>query len=296
MTSDLKTLFSITQIFQYGFSTNAFWACLMVGLVLPILGLDVTTKHLSMMGDALSHTALAGVAIGLLVGGISPTYMAVIISVLSSLLIELMRIKFKKYSEMTLAIIISASAGTAGLIQHFLPNANKIDSFLFGSILGVTTGDLLIIGVVTGLVVLLSILFYRTNMYVSYNPYEAKISGLKINYINIVTSVLTAAAIAVSSSIIGSLLVASLMIIPVAIALQLVGSYLWTLIVAVIFAEISSMGGFLISLEASTSSGSTIVVFATFLLVLVLAGKGIYKGFQILYIRKHVLEKDLPRQ
>ncbi len=272
--------FLLAPIYSYPFMQRSLIAVICLGTILPILGLNMTTKRLSMIGDALSHTALAGVAIGLLVGWM-PVAMSVVVSVVAGVAIELIRNQFSKYSELSLAIVMSVSVGIAGILTKYV-SSNRFDSYLFGSVNLVTPDNLWIIIPVSVFIVLFTLAFYRTNMYVSYNQYEAKISGLPVKTLNMLNTVFTAAAVALSSSIIGSLVVASLLVIPVATSLQFSRSYFVTMIAAIALSLVSGVVGLTISFPWGTNSGATIVVIATGFLAVALAGKGIARGVSAL--------------
>lgn len=260
------------NMFSYAFMQRALIAVVLLGVILPILGLNATTKRLSMIGDTLSHTALAGVAIGL-ASGTLPVPMAIGVSVAMGILIEIVRTKFTKYSELTLAIVMSFAVGIAGLMTKFAPG-NQFEKYLFGSLLIVTDTDVWIIVGLFFLVVLYSLAFYRTNMYLSYSANEAKVSGLPVWWINLLQVVLTAASVAVSSSIIGSLLVSSMLVLPVACTLQVFKSYFKTMMGAIVLSVLSGFVGLVISYPLGTNTGSTIVLLVVGILLSILLIKG----------------------
>lgn len=271
------------NMFEYPFMWKSLIAVVCLGLVLPLMGLNMTTKRFSMIGDALSHTSLLGVAFGLLCGWM-PTVMAVLVSMVCAAVIELIRNRFSKYSELALAIVMSVSIGIAGILTKFV-SANSFSSYLFGSVSLVSLTDLWIIIPVCAAVLVFSLAFYRSNMYASFNAYEAKISGLKVKWLNLADTVLTGAVVALSSSVIGSLVVSSLLVIPVATSLQLAKSYKGTAILSVVLSLVSGVLGLVISFPWGTNSGATIIIVATVFLVLAL----LYKG------GRHLLAKEKLR-
>ena len=110
------------EIFNYGFMQRAFVVGILLAAVIPCIGIVIVFKRLSMIGDALSHTSLAGVAAGLILG-INPVAAAAIACITASLGIELIRRKLPRYSEMSIAIIMSAGVGLAGVLSGFVKNA-----------------------------------------------------------------------------------------------------------------------------------------------------------------------------
>ncbi len=269
------TSFLAGNMFAYPFMWKSLIAIVCLGIALPLMGLNMTTKRFSMIGDALSHTSLLGVALGLLCG-ILPAGMAVLVSIVCGVVIELIRSRFNRYAELALAIVMSISVGLAGILTKFV-SANSFASYLFGSVSLVTLNDIYAIVPVSVLVVVFSVIFYRANMYASFNPYEARISGLKVRLLAMADTVLTAAVVALSSTIIGSLVVSSLLVIPVATALQLCRSYKGVTIIGILVSLLSGVLGLVLSFPWGTNSGSTIIVVATVFLILAIVYRQLMK-------------------
>lgn len=129
------------EIFEFAFMRRAFLVGIMVGIITPLIGVIVVLRRLSMIGDALSHASLAGVAAGL-VSGLNPIVGAVGASVVSAFAIEGVRKAFPRYAEMAIAVILSAGVGIAGILSGFVKNAANFNSFLFGSIVAISDFEL----------------------------------------------------------------------------------------------------------------------------------------------------------
>ena len=121
------------EMFKYAFMQRAFIVGILLAAVIPCIGIVVVCKRLSMIGDALSHTSLAGVAIGLILG-INPVFTASVTCVLAALGMEGIRRKLPRFSEISIAITMSAGIGLAGVLSGFVKNTANFNSFLFGSI------------------------------------------------------------------------------------------------------------------------------------------------------------------
>ena len=131
------------RIFEYLFMQRAFVVGILLAAVVPCVGMVVVCKRLSMIGDALSHTSLAGVAAGLLLG-VNPVAGAAAACVAASFGIEAIRRKLPRYSEMSISIIMSAGIGLAGVLSGFVKNSANFNSFLFGSIVAIIFGVILL--------------------------------------------------------------------------------------------------------------------------------------------------------
>jgi zinc transport system permease protein len=101
---------------------NAFIIAILLALILPCIGIVVTFKRLSMIGDAFAHVSLSGVAIGLLLG-VQPVLASVITCILAALAIEFIRNRLKKYAELSISIIMSLGIGLATVLSGFIRNA-----------------------------------------------------------------------------------------------------------------------------------------------------------------------------
>lgn len=271
-------------MFQYEFMRIAFLVGILLGIILPLLGTGVVYKRLSSSGDALAHSALAGVAIGL-AAGFNTFYISIAACFVSFLIIEFLRNKFSKYSELGVAVVLSLAIALAGILSSFT-SASNFDSYLFGSIILVTTPELIFTIVIASVILILSILFYPQVFLSLYSESEAKVTGLKVRLINFIQSLLLSITIAVGAKIVGSLVVSSLLVLPIAIALLFKKGYKVTLIVGVIASVVSMCVGLVISYYCDLKPGATIVASCLGILALVL----VYKGIETL-IRKRKLIK-----
>ncbi len=268
-------LIILDNLFEYQFIQKGLIAIILMSVILPLIGLNVVTKKISMIGDTISHTSLCGIAIGLACGTL-PIYMAIIASVIGGIIIEIIRNKFSKYAEISLSIVLSLSIGIAGIMANYAPG-NKFESYLFGSLLTVTYQDIYILIGLFVIVLISFIAFYRTNLLIGFSPIEAKVEGLNVYLINIINMVIISTTIAICSTIIGSLLVSSIMIIPVACSLQVSKKYSSTCIVSIIISLFTSFIGLIISYYLDINTSSTIVLLGVVILLLILIFKPLIK-------------------
>ena len=248
-------------MFEYTFMQNAFIVSLLISLLCPLIGIFLVLRRYSMIGDALSHASLAGVAMGLLLKS-TPIMGAFWMTSFFGLLIEALRERFRRYAELTLVIVMSFSVGLAiTLVSSGLVKAN-IDSFLFGSILTVGREEVYLVGALTFVSVLAVWGLYPQLVMLSF--------GVPRRAINYVFSLLVAATISVSIRIVGILVISSLIALPVATALQLRQGFNRTLLLSVLFSFIDIMGGLVISYELGAAPGGITAILSVILLVAVL--------------------------
>lgn len=257
----------------YEFMRIALVVAILIGITLPLLGSGVVYKRLSSSGDALAHTSLAGVAIGL-AAGFNPLLISIIACIVSCLIIELLRKKFSKFSEIGVVVVLSIGVGIAGILSTYT-SASNFESYLFGSILLINTWELILVIVITCVVVLLSILFYSPFLSILYSEEEAKAKGIKVGLFNFCHSLILSVVVAIGAKVVGSLVVSSLLVLPIAAAMQFKKGYKWTLIIGVIIGVISMVSGLTISYYANWRPGATIVLFAVAVLLVVFLVNGI---------------------
>lgn len=245
-------------MFNYEFMRVAMVVGVLLAFVIPMLGTTVVYKRLSMTGDALSHTSLAGVALGLICG-FNPMIVAVITCVIASIVIEIIRKKFYKYSELAIAIVLSTGIGLAGILSSFTPAAN-FNAYLFGSIVAISKLELWLTVGLFILVFAFNLVFYKEIMYISFNESSAKIAKIPVRTLNFCHTILTAITVAISSKIIGALIVSSLMVVPVATSMQVSKTYKQTLIFSILFAILSVVLGLTLSFYLNLKPGGTIVI------------------------------------
>ncbi|MDR3288204.1 MAG: metal ABC transporter permease, partial [Peptococcaceae bacterium] len=183
---------------EYDFMRRAFAVGLLLAVIIPCIGIIVVLKRLSMIGDALSHSSLAGVAAGLILG-INPILGAGAACIAAALGVEVIRKKIPKYSEMSIAIILSAGVGLAGVLSGFVKNAVNFNSFLFGSIVAISDFEMFLVAGVSFAVILAFILLYKELFYIAFDERAARIAGVPVKTVNFIFTILTAVTVAVAA-------------------------------------------------------------------------------------------------
>lgn len=248
------------DLFNYSFIVRGFEAGIIVALIAPLIGIFLVLRRYSLIADTLSHVSLAGVAIGLLLN-INPLFTAIAAAVLSSAVIERLRISKKVYGESALAIFLSGSLALAVILISLAHGFNvDLFNYLFGSITTVKQSDVYVISIL-GLIVFISILlFYKEFLFVSFDEEAAKVSGIPTKFINLLLIILAAFTVALAIPIVGVLLIAALIVIPVVTALQLKTSFKKTILAAELVSIFSVIAGIIGSFYLNLSPGGTIVL------------------------------------
>lgn len=265
-------------MFEYVFMQRAFLAGCILGIAIPLIGVIVVFKRLSMMGDALSHTSLAGVAGGL-IGGFDPVVGATIACLGAAGAIELIRRRFVGHAELAIALIMSCGIGLAGVLASFAPSAAGFQSYLFGSIVAVSDDELLGVGIVGTLVVVVCLLFRKQLFAVALDERMARVCGINAKAINALFVVVCAFAVAVGSRTVGALIISSMMVVPVACALQVARGWGQTCIASCVVGLFITIVGLVVSYEFGLKPGGTIVLVGIVLLMVLISSKYAYRKF-----------------
>ncbi len=265
------------DILQYEFMRRAFVVGILLAAIIPCIGTVMVLKRLSMIGDALSHTSLAGVAAGLLMG-INPILGAVIACTAAALGIEFIRKRMPRYAEMSIAIIMSAGIGLAGVLSGFVKSSANFNSFLFGSIVAISNFEMALVVVISLTVLIGFVLFYKELFYIALDERAARLAGIPVGLVNFVFTILTAITVSVAARTVGALIVSSLMVIPVACGMQFGKSYLQTVLYSTGFAVAFMIVGLFLAYYVGLRPGGTIVLVGVACLLGIFALKALFRA------------------
>jgi zinc transport system permease protein len=122
---------------------------------------------------------------------------------------------------MSIAIVMSAGVGLAGVLSGFVSNAANFNSFLFGSIVAISDFELLLVVVISVVVLLSFVLLYKELFFVALDEHAAFLAGVPVRTVNFIFTILTAVTVSIAARTVGALIVSSLMVVPVACAMRL---------------------------------------------------------------------------
>lgn len=265
----------MTEMLSYEFMQRAFIAGILIATLASISGTFIVLKRYALMSETLAHSALVGVAVGL-VAGFNPLWMAVGVAIVAAWIIEYLRITFSLYSDSILSILLSGSLAIAIIIVSLGGAFNSsLFSYLFGSILSVSDEDVVTIMIFGSISLLILIAFSKELYFIAYDEEVAKTSGIKVKVLNFLLVTVVAIIIALSIRVVGSLLIGALMVIPTVSALQYRVGFLSTVLISLLIAIFSVIVGMTLSFYFSLPSGATIVlcVISVFIISLVINKK-----------------------
>ena len=254
---------------HYAFMQHALFVAICISLLCPCIGIFMVMRRSSMIGDTMSHASLAGITMGLLLNT-NPIVGAFIFTAICGAIIELLRKWFPHHLDLILTIVLSLSIGTAITIissGHLKANAN---TFFFGSILTVTTVDMISIALLTLLAIATLYFLYNHLLYIAYDEEAARVAGVKVDFINYIFAILIAAAVSISIKIVGVLVLSSMIALPVASALQLKRGFKQTLLYSILFSFIAMMVGIVGSYYLNVAPGGFVSLMSVAILLIVI--------------------------
>lgn len=265
------------EIFQYDFIVRGLEAGIIVAFIAPLIGIFLVLRRYSLIADTLSHVSLAGVAMAFLFGW-NPIITTIGVTTLSSIGIEKLRNTKNIYGESALALFLSGGLALATILLSIGKGFNSnLLNYLFGSIVTVTSNDIITILILAIVIVTLLVLFYKELIYITFDEESAKVSGLPVRFINTLFIILVALTVSLAIPIIGILLITALIVIPVVTALQLRKSFKKTILYSEIFSIFSVVSGIFISYYFNLSTGGTIVLLMLGIFLMVMLSKRYFK-------------------
>lgn len=256
-------------MFKYEFMRRAFLVGFFLSIIIPLIGTVVVNRKTSTIGDALSHTTLSGIFLGVLLG-INPILGGIAISIFSAFSIEFLREKFPKNGDMATAIIMSFGIGLASILSDYIIAAQNFESYLFGSIVAITNMDIIMVIAISIIVIIAFIYTYHALLFISVDKTSARLSGVNIKFINYIFTLLLAITIAISSRIVGILIISSLMVLPVASSILIGKNYKQTVIISVIFGIVYFFLGLTFANYLKLKPGGSIIMTSVIGLLLVM--------------------------
>ncbi len=251
------------------FAIRAYLAGGLVAVTAPVIGSFLVQRRLSLIGDGMGHLAFAGVALGLWMG-ISPVWGALGAAVLGGFVLEVLRARGRLAGDLSLALIfyfgIALGIVVLSAIDRFDASALTV---LFGNILVTDWTDIAVIAVLCAAVLGVTAVFYKELLAVALDEETARASGLPVDRLNVLLLVLTALLVAAGMHVVGLLLIAALLVIPVAAGSRLAHSFRGSMLWGVAAGFASALVGLVGSIAQGTlASGGAIVLTAIAVFVL----------------------------
>lgn len=258
----------LQDLMNYEFLQKALVTSIMVGIICGVIGSFIVLRGMALMGDAISHAVLPGVAISYMLG-INFFYGAVVTGVLTALGIGIISQNSRIKNDSSIGLVFSAMFALGIILITVAQSATDLTQILFGNVLSVRTSDMIITLIVGAVVLLAVFLFYKELLVSSFDETMAAAYGLKVRMIHYGIMVLLTLVTVASLQTVGVILVVAMLITPAATAYLLTNRLSTMIFLAAFFGATSSVIGLYISFLSNLPSGPVIVLATTAIFVLV---------------------------
>lgn len=255
---------------QYAFMQRSLIMAIVVGIICAVVGSYLMVQRLALLGDAISHSVLPGLAIAYIIGA-NIFLGAFIAGLISTVCINIIRTRSNIKEDTAMGIVFSAFFALGITLITVIQKDNKIDlnHFLFGNILGVTVNDVRDTLIIAVIVLTIVIILYKELLFYTFDKLGAQAVGLPVNLLDLGLMMLIGLTIVASLKAVGVVLVLSLLITPAATAYLLVNRLHQVMLLGVAIGIFSSIAGMYLSYYLNLPSGPAIVLVTSALFVLV---------------------------
>ncbi|MFP3951656.1 MAG: metal ABC transporter permease [Candidatus Bathyarchaeia archaeon] len=262
-------LMYLSKLLGYRFFQYALIGGSVAALSCALVGLFVILRGEAMIGDGVAHMSFGGIALGLFLG-VQPLITALIVSVMAVLGISYMRERGLATSDSAMAVMLAAGFSTGLIIISLAGGFNvELFSYLFGSILTISTQDLILISILGATSLGLVGVFYKELLSITFDPESSRLMGIPVKTLSTLFNILVAVTIVLSIKVVGMILVVALLVVPGLTALQMDLSFRGTVVAAILVGVTSIILGIFTSavFDVATSGVIVFTMIAVFLLV-----------------------------
>ena len=247
------------DMLQWDFMKNALLAVLLMAPLFGLVSTMIVTGRMSFFSDALGHSAFTGIAIGCICGVASPTWVAVLFSVVFALLFSYVRSRSNQTAD-TLIGVFSSAAVALGIFAATLGGGSftKYNKYLIGDILSVTPGEIGMLALVLLAVLIFWYFFSNRLTLTSIHPHLASSRGIPIHLTQTAFTVAVAVIVTLAISWVGLLILNSLLVLPAAASRNISRNLKQYHLFSVLFAWTAGLGGLIVSYYLGSSAGAAI--------------------------------------
>lgn len=256
------------EMLSYAFMQRALAAAVMVGALCSTVAFFVVLKRLSFLGVGISHTALGGIALGM-VTGLNPFWCGSVFAVITALATGYISRRGRLYEDTVIGIFFAAGMALGIVLLSTLKGYYpEIFSLLFGNILSVSTAELQLLAVVMIVVLLFTGLFFKELLTIAFDEETALAAGLPVNTLYFSLLVAMALTVMVSVKLVGIVLSSALLVIPAATGYRFSKNYRTMFFLSLVTGTGGSAGGLVLSYYLDIPAGAAIVLLMALLFLI----------------------------
>ena len=252
----------IEGLMEYHFLQNALMTAIVIGVVSGAVGCFIILRSMSLMGDAISHAVLPGVALSFILG-INFFIGAIVFGLLASFIITFIKENSVIKGDTAIGITFSSFLALGVILIGLANSSTDLFHILFGNILAVQDSDMWLTFGVSGLVLLFVGLFFKGLLLTSFDPVLAKTMGINVNFYHyLLMGMLTLVSVTAMQSV-GTILIVALLITPAATAYLFTSSLKSMMLLASTLGALTSVLGLFLGYSFNIAAGSSIVLTST---------------------------------
>lgn len=251
----------ISALGQYNFLQTALITSILVGIMSGVIGSFIILRGMSLMGDAISHAVLPGVAVAYMLG-INLLFGASVFGILAAMLIGYVASHSKLKNDTAIGIVFSAFYALGFILISLAESSTNLHHILFGNVLAVSDNDLITTTCILIVVILFVVLFYKELLITSFDATFAKTYGLRTQMIHYALMLMLTLVTVSSLQTVGIILVVAMLITPAATAFLWTDKLHWMLVYSAVFGTVSAITGLFFSYTFNWASGPAIVIVA----------------------------------
>jgi zinc transport system permease protein len=266
-TGHLLGLLVGTDLLRFRFVWNSLATGVLIGIVAPLVGTYLVHREMALIGETLAHTAFAGVAFGLFfaasTGWSTPILLpALIAGVLGAFAVQWLTEHTDTYGDVPIAIMLTGSFALGTIVISIGGGFSglNIESFLFGNVGFVTPGGAWLMGALSAVVIAVIAVRHKQLLFITFDEQAARVAQLDVGAHNTLLIVLTSFVVVGAMQVLGIILVAALLVVPVAAAAQIAADFQESMYLGVLFGELSVLVGLSVAFPLNAPPGGTIVM------------------------------------
>lgn len=256
-------------LFQNPILQMALFSAIGASIASGVIGSYVVVKRIVSISGSIAHSVLSGLGCALWlqrtygIAWLSPLYGALVASIISALIIGVVHLYYREREDAIIAMIWSVGMAIGVIFVSQIPGFNvELMNFLLGNVLWVGPWDLLILGILDGVILVTVLFFHKKFLAICFDERQAELQGIRVGSLYLLLLVLIALSVVLLIHIVGIILVLSMLALPASIA----GSFTYRLsrmmIIAILLNMVFSIGGFAISYRLDWPAGPTIALFS----------------------------------
>lgn len=275
------------NLFEYTFVVRSLLGALFASITAGLAGTYIVSKRLVFLSGGVTHASFGGIGLGYYLG-INPVVGAAIFGVGSALGMEYMSARGKMREDSAIGILWALGMAVGIIFIYLTPGyAPNLMSYLFGSILTVTDGDLVALGIISAVLIIYQTLFYRTLLYISFDENYARTFTRHVDLFRYISVGLTGLAIVLNIRMAGVIMILALLTIPANIVMLFTRRYLKIIVLSTLVSFVGISSGFAISWFTNLPTGATIVAVLVLFWLVARAIRSLIKSSNIEKLKKN---------